>query len=505
MNESDIKKASKGTLKSEIATRSNDPNFYAGLSFLPNPDEVLRKMGKSQEVYDAIIMDSHVLGDLRSVRSALLGFEYQLNAGGESAADIHALELCQKILDTRPAPGMQWSDVIWNMAQGVFRGYRVHEVVWKREGQFLVPGKVVDRPNRRFVFSPDNELRLLTQSNPAEGEELGDKKWLLTRHMHSYENPYGVAIFSACFWPYIFKHNGFKYFMKFCEKYGIPWAIGKYPQGTPLSDQNELADQLADMVEDGVAAIPDTGAVDLLETKHSGEVVHERLINVCNRELSKALTSQTLATEIQGQGSRAASEVHRGREQSVNQSDRQIICDTFNQLFEWVTQFNFTGAMPPTFEFYEESEARKDWAEVIDTAREFVDIPATFAHDRLQIPMPHDGEAVLPRGNASAKPKPTNSDFSQCPNCGGHHQFSAPADDKTTQFAEQAAVQADELIADLSQPIKDLLKRANTLEEFRDGLETIAPDMDETKLGEMTALALLSGQLDGMHEIEQND
>lgn len=502
MDNNDIKKASKGTLKSEIATRSNDPNFYAGLSFLPNPDEVLRKMGKSQEVFDAIVLDSHVIGELRSVRSAFLGFEYRLQPGGESPADIHAYDLCNKIMQAKPAPGMQWSDIIWNMAQSVFRGYKVHEVVWQRDGQFLVPGLVVDRPNRRFVFSTDNELRLLTRDNQTDGVELGDRKWLLTRHMHSYENPYGVAVFSACFWPYIFKHNGFKYFMKFCEKYGIPWAIGKYPQGTPLNEQNELADQLADMVEDGVAAIPDNGSVELLEHSTSGELVHERLINVCNKELSKALTSQTLATDIQGQGSRAASETHREREQSVNESDRQIICDTFNQLFAWVTELNFNGAAAPEFEFFEEAEARKDWTEVLDNARHYIDIPTAFAHDRLQIPLPENGETTLPRNTGPSNP----AQFSQCPNCGGQHDFSAEEENNNIrQLAAQAAEQADGLIEQLTDPIKALLKKSTTVKEFRDGLENIAPELDDTRLGEMTSLALLTGLLDGMSETEDDD
>jgi len=503
MHDSDIKKASKGTLKSEIATRTSDPNFYAGLSFLPNPDEVLRKMGKAQEVFEAIVLDSHVIGELRSVRSAFLGFEYRLSPGGDSAADIHALELCQKILQDKPAHGMQWSDTIWNMAQGVFRGYKVHEVVWKKEGQFLVPDMVVDRPNRRFVFSPDNELRLLTQTNQTDGITLGDKKWLLTRHMHSYENPYGVALFSACFWPYIFKHNGFKYFMKFCEKYGIPWAIGKYPQGTPIDEQNALADQLADMVEDGVAAIPDNGSVELLEHSTSGELVHERLINVCNKEISKALTSQTLATDIQGAGSRAASETHREREQSVNESDRKIICDTFNQLFAWVTELNFAGAMPPKFEFFEEAEARKDWTEVFDIGRNYINIPAAFAHDRLQIPMPQDNEDVLPQGNSTTMPNAAQ--FNKCPNCGGGHDFSKHnASDTSGQLAEKAADRADKLIAGLTKPIKDLLANSKTLQEFRNGLEFIAPDMDEKELAEMNSLAFLTGLLDGMNEIEKD-
>lgn len=499
MDNADIKKASKGALRNEIASRSSDPNFYGALTFLPNPDVVLRKMGKSQEVFDAIVLDSHVIGDLRSVRAGLLGFEWRLQASGDQAADMQALELCQKIMDSKPAPGMRWSDVIWNMAHAVFRGFKVHEVVWQREGNFLVPGKLLDRPNRRFVFSTDNELRLLTQTNLSNGEPINDYKMLITRHMHSYENPYGVALFSSCFWPYTFKHNGFKYFVKFCEKYGIPWAIGKYPQGTPLPDQNALADQLADMIEDGVAAIPADGSVELLAINSSGQLPQERLIDLCNREMSKALTSQTLATEIQGQGSRAASETHRERETAVNGSDRQVICDTFNLLFEWLTTLNFAGAKPPTFEFYEEAEARQEWVEAFDKARNFINIPVAFAHDRLQIPQPQDGEAVLPAGSGTTTP---GLQFNRCPHCGDTHQFNAP--DAANKLTEQAASQADDLLKNIAQPIRDLLHRVNTVQEFRDGLATIAPEMDETALGEMTALALMVGALQGMSDANEN-
>ena len=215
--------------------------------------------------------------------------------------------------------------------------------------------------------------------------------------MASQENPYGVALLSSCFWPYTFKHNGFKYFVKFCEKYGIPWAIGRYPKGTAEPEQKELLNGLTQMVEDAVAAIPDDGSVELLEHKHKGEIAQERLINLCNREMSKALTSQTLATEIQGNGSRAAAETHRGREESVNESDRYIIVAAMNELFSWITEINIAGARPPTFQFYEEIEARMQWVKKLNKAREFMDIPAQFAHERLQIPRAKNGEAVLPR------------------------------------------------------------------------------------------------------------
>jgi phage gp29-like protein len=217
MNQQDLKAAARGqgALASEIATRASDPLFYSALDVLPNPDTVLRKLGKSQEVFDAIHGDAHVLGELRSIRAALLGYEWRLQAGGDAPADIQAHELCQALMARRPAPGMQWADVIWSMAMSVFKGFAVHEVIWERQDNYLMPALLADRPQRRFVFGTDNRLRLITRSEMMRGVELGEFKWLLTRHMPAYENPYGVAVYSACFWPYTFKHGGWKFFIKF--------------------------------------------------------------------------------------------------------------------------------------------------------------------------------------------------------------------------------------------------------------------------------------------------
>lgn len=501
VNSTDLKNAG-GTkaLMQEIASRSTDPYFFSALTFLPNPDTVLRKLGKSYEVFDALTGDAHIIGELRSVRAGLLGFEWRLQAGGDAPADMRALDLCQVVMDRRPAPGLRWSDVIWNMAQSVFRGFRVHEVIWGKEGGYILPMKIVDRPERRFVFGMDNELRLLTRDNMMLGIETGSYKWLTTRHMPSFENPYGVALFSACFWPYTFKHNGFKYFVKFCDKYGIPWAVGKHPRGTPQSDIDSLVDSLAKMVEDAVGAIPDDGSVELMVPSSTGtQLPQERLIALCNGEMSKAITSQTLATEIQGQGSFAAAQTHRGREEDVNESDREVICDTFNELFAWITEINIAGAQPPTFEFYEEAQARQEWVDVLDKARNFVQIPASFAHERLQIPEPVDGEDVLPADTAASSFQPPGFSAPQrCPGCGQVHDYAAAAS-PINPVVERAATEADKILADMAAPIRELLDKVDTLDQFREGLVKMYPKIDETRLGELTAQALMVGALEGMH------
>jgi phage gp29-like protein len=495
MDTGDLKKASKTTLAKEIATRQTDPRFYSALTVLPNPDTVLRKLGKSGEAFDAIVSDAHVIGELRSVRSSLLGYESRLQAGGETPADARALELCEQFMEQRPAPGLRWPDVIWNMAQAVFRGYQVHEVVWRREGQYLMPASVLDRPGRRFVYGTDNTLRLVTRSSMIEGEELGPYKWLVTRHMPSHDNPYGVALFSSCFWPYTFKHSGFRYFVKFCEKYGIPWAIGKYPQGTPKAEQDALADALAQMVEDAVAAIPGDGSVELLEASSSGQLVHERLIDICNREMSKALTSQTLATEIQGDGSRAASQTHREREKAVNESDRAIVEDTMNELLGWITELNIQGARPPRFEFFEETEARQEWVDVFDKARHFVDIPKAFAHERLQIPMPAEGDEVLPAGGGS----PAVQFAAQA----GGTDVNATSDqdelDAAISNIDMTALDAQ--MRELLAPVFSRLEQGDAPEVFLGWLAEQYPDADagalQEKLGKLIWAAQMWGRLNG--------
>jgi len=501
MDTADIKTTAKGkrALSQEIASRHTDPNFYGALNYLPNPDEILRKLGKSQEVYDAITTDAHVMGELRSVRAGLIKYETRLQAGGEDPADLRALELCEQYMKQRPAPGMQWIDAYWNMAKAAFRGFAPHEVVWAKQDGYLLPEKIIDRPQRRFVFGIENDLRLITRDHMMDGIELGPKKFLLTRHMPSFDNPYGVALFSACFWPYTFKHNGYKYFVKFCEKYGMPWALGKYPVGTPEKEQKQLLEGLQQMVEDAVGTAPEGSSVELIEAKHSGKPVQAILIEACNKEMSKALTSQTLASEIGDQGSRAASETHREREESVNDSDRIMICDTMNELFAWITELNIPNAKPPTHEFYEESEVSMDEVEKLDKARHFIDIPAAYAHDRLQIPMPQEGEEVLPRtGSAPAPSEPGQQEFNRCPGCGQAHDFNQHG--ATNKLTDQAVEGADELIASLIEPIRKLLENSHTLEDFRDGLIDLYPDINETQLGEYTSLALQVGALDGMEE-----
>ncbi len=473
-----------GITAAEIVTRSNDPNFYAGLDLLPNPDPILRKLNRSQDVYDAIAADAHVMGERRAIRAGLLSFDHRVVAASDKLADIQATELCKQYMQAQPAPGMRWPDLFWNIAESVLYGMRIHEAVWDNVAGVTLPVKIVDRPNQRFKFDTNNALRILTKSDQTQGIEAEPYRFLITRHMPSAENPYGEALLSSCYWPYTFKHAGFKYFAKFCERFGFPWPIAKYPEGSTPEQIRELNRSVAKMVEAAGGSIPEGNSIELLQNKVSGKLVHQSLIDVCNAEMSKALSLQTLATEIQGQGSRAAAETHRGRELSGHTPIRAIVADTISELFAWITEVNILGATPPRFEFYQDADPRQATVDFLEKANTLVDIPKQYGYDLLQIPMPKAGEDVLPRQSVN-----TQTEFAQAqPN----------ATDITIPQTE--AEVADDLIAALTEDIRTLLNQSKTLKEFRDALVESYADLDETALADHLELALMTGLLTGVDD-----
>lgn len=493
-----ISASSKRSLATEVATRATDPRFYSAMQVLPNPDTVLRKLGRNHDVYEAIRYDAHVMGELRSIRAGMLAWEWRVQPGGDEPADIEAAELCSKIFAQRPGAGLTWSDVIWNMAEAVFYGYAVHEVTWKKDGSHVVPMSVLDRPQRRFHFDADNALRLLTRTDMMPGIELGDHKWLLTRHMVKHDNPYGVALFSACFWPYTFKHNGYRWFSKFIEKFGIPHAVGKYPAGTSDTELNRMLTNLERLIEDAVGAIPADGSIELVQPTAGQHSAHRTFLDLCNREISKALTSQTLATEIQGEGgSRAASETHAEREQAGQESDREMVATTLSQLCAWVAELNFPGAKPPRFEFYAEAESSKATAETLAKVLEVAPIKRGEYYARMQLTEPQNGDDVIePRAQRPAAPVPAGAEFSACPDCGQvHHQFSADPVDAIVADMSEA-----DIVDGLLEPVRDAMADADDLAEFANKLPTLFAEMDSDQLREQIQLTELLARLKGMDD-----
>ncbi len=507
-----IKKLGKSvmTQSRSLASRSSDPNFFNSLTTLPNPDPILRAMGQADKVYDAIMSDPHVIGEMRSIKAGLQNFKYRIVSGdeGDKQAD-EAAELARTWLKScEPDEDMSWQDVFWNMGTAVFFGRRVHALEWEYRNTLgaLLPSRLFDMPNRRFRYDTDNKLRILTKANATEGILAEAPFFVVARHMPSHENPYGRAVLSTCYWAYTFKHGGFKFFYEFCERFGMPWPIGRYPVGTQPKEQQELMDALLQLREGGAAAVPEGSLVELLETSMTGSPVQVALIDMCNKEISKALTSQTQATELYGVGSNAASKTSVKRQGDVNEADRTIIESPFNKILKWLTAFNFGEEVsPPVFEFYRQKQVTSEeiavWKEAASISPK---VPLKAFHERTGIPMADGNEEVLVVKTTPSPVAPTipdedkNSSF--CTSCGHVHEFTSSEEDDQlnhTQHIIDGSIESAYL-----QPLADLLleyeQAGKTLDDVLDAIPTLFSSADDKEVKILLSQAMQLAYAEGV-------
>ncbi len=517
-------KGLKGWLGKPIAGPETDPERYFG-SFLalPNPDPILRQMGKAEQVYASIMADPHVMGEVRSMRGSIRSYKSRVVSAADDNPQANAArDLCEQwMADTKPNAICDWQEIYWQMVSAALTGYNPHEVVWGYVKGKHLPIEVVDRPGRRIKFDVHGAPLLVSRQAPL-GAPVEPYQFVISRHMATASNPYGKALLSSCFWAWTFKTGGWRYFVKYCERHGLPWPFAKYPQGTSEPEQDKLAEALASMIEAGYVMAPEGTALELLTPTSSGSSLpQERLIMLCNREMSKAITSQAMVGEQMEVGSRAAAETAQGRQNSVHDSDRDIAAQSMGQIFEWITLFNFGEGVPaPTLEFFQENQGTKDRAETFQIAANMGARPSKSAMlDELgMVAAEGDDDALLPMGKTpDAATLPLDqfpgtrklvaaekvdiaadpaADFSQIDfNALAGFTFAKAAgmtEDEAMQLASEAADQAieDHMIKPIYQMLVSYEQQGKTLAQFSADLAGTVGQMDDEALREVLDRAL---------------
>ncbi|MCU7371607.1 DUF935 domain-containing protein [Paucibacter sp. O1-1] len=497
----------KGRLGRPQAGYDTDPHFFSAIAALPNPDTILRNLGQAEKVYFSIMADAHVIGDVRSIRGSFRSHQYRVVAGNEDdPKSVAAKDLCEQWMDSAPPNALaDWLEVMWQMSSSIFTGYRAHELVWEMQNGKYLPSQVIDRPNRRFQFSHAGEPLLLSRGN-MQGAPVEPYQFVISRHMADTTNPYGVALLSSCFWPWTFKTGGWRFFVKYCERHGLPWPVARYPMGTSEEEQDQLEEALQNMLEASYVMAPEGTSLELLtpSTNSSGTLPQESLINLANREMSKALTGQAMVAELQGTGSRAASDTAQRRQDSINDSDRDISAGSVGHIFKWITLFNFgDGIAPPTLEFFQHEKAGKDRAETYQIAADMGARPSKSAMlEELDIPeAENDADALLPGGKRSAKPgqkppaqaeQPTQIELMRSLAGFEFAKAAGMTDDEAIQLATDAADQAieDHMIAPVAAMLARFEGEGKTLAEFKAALEDLVGEMDDEGLREVLDRAL---------------
>ena len=342
------------SLSEQIATRDRSMDMSFGF-ILPNPDPILKRQGKDIAVYRDMRSRASVGGPIRRRKAAVKALEWRVERGKASA---RVTRLANDVLAT-----YDMDTLINEITNAVLFGYQPLELVWGPFNGAAAPLQVIGKPQERFFFDNAAQLRFRSRQQPLQGEELEPRKFLLARQEASYDNPYGFADLSMCFWADTFMRGGLKFWVTFTEKYGTPWLVGKQPRGTPGSEVNNLLDKLEAMVQDAVAAIPDDSSIDILESGDKGASadLYERLLMYCRSEINIALLGQNQSTE--SNSNRASATAGLEVAKTIRDGDAALVMATMNQLLRWLTDLHDGEQAPaPTFVLFEEEDVNTQQA-----------------------------------------------------------------------------------------------------------------------------------------------
>ncbi len=436
--------------------------------------------------------DAHLLAEMGKRRRALTTVDWAvLPPRDPSAAEQAEADWLNEVLQDLP----DFEDLLFDLLDAIGKGFSCIELDWQRLGREWLPAAFNYREASWFQLdmATRNELRL--RDGSAEGEALNPFGWIV--HQHKAKSGYVArgGLYRVLAWPYLFKNYAVRDLAEFLEIYGLPVRLGKYPAGASGDEKATLLRAVVNIGHNAAGIIPEGMAIDFKEAAKGTHDPFDWMVQWAEKSMSKAVLGGTLTSQADGKSStNALGNVHNEVRHDLLKSDAKQVATTLRQYLLYpLLVLNRGGDRDPRrlprFQFdLLEAEDMGAYAEALPKLVEAgMQIPVAWAHEKLRIPQPGKGDAVL--GAPAAEPKPTAAARVAA-------LKATPEVDPLDDLAEQLAGQWQP-VARMAEPVQQLLAQCKSLEEFRERLPEVIPDLDAGQLVELIAQGMFAGHLAG--------
>lgn len=447
--------------------------------------------------------DAHLYAEMSKRKRAILTVPWAIVPPREAsaaektlAADVEAM-----IRDIS-----NFEDVLLDMMDGVGHGFANLEIEWAREGNVWLPAKIEHRPQSWFQLDPATRTELRLRDDSFEGAPLRPFGWIA--HVHRAKSGYIArsGLSRVLSWPYLFKNYSIRDLAEFLEIYGLPLRIGKYPTGASDKEKSTLLAAVVGLGHNAAGIMPESMAVEIQEAAKGSEGPFLAMNQWAESSISKAVLGGTLTSQADGKSStNALGNVHNEVRHDILEADaRQVGATLTHTLVHYLLALNFGGVdarRMPRFEF--DTSEPEDLALYADALPKLAavgaQIPVAWVSERLRIPVPKEGEAVL--GKASA-PVPDSTAINRA----AMKADEADSRDAIDDLVDAALADWEGDMAPLVGPIEAALSASvsagETAEQFLARLPGLLETMDPTALAERLARAAYAARLAGQAGIE---
>lgn len=477
--------------------------------------------------------DAHLAAELEKRKLALVGLDWDIvPPRNATAAEKAAAEWVKEVLQDMG----DFEDLLLALMDGVGHGFAPIELEWRREGAEWLPD-FHPRPQRWFQLSRSRREFRLTDLTP-DGQALIPFGWIFHTHARAKTGYLGrMGLHRVLVWPFLYKAYGIGDFAEFLETFGLPIIVGKYYPGADAAEKASLMRAVTQLGHDARAIMPKDMELEIQKITGGGEgSQHMKMVDWAERSQSKAILGQTLSAEARATGlGSGVADFHAEVRWDILRADARQVAGTLTRdLVYPLIALNRGGIdslrrCPRLMFDTGESEDLKLFSEALpELVGVGMRVPLKWAHEKLRIPEPAEGEAVLqvarpdrtvpPELRAEAHAAAAATRFPRelletthgelMAALGAEAGEAAAAESFPDQAALDAALEAipaEALQRQMEQLIGPVLKALQEAAGYEEAMAVLAgryPQLDAAQLETLLARALFAAELWGAASAE---
>lgn len=363
--------------------------------------------------------DPHVQATLAKREWVVAGAEWEVRpsrayeAGQEPDVAKEARELCGSVLRSLPALPDRFADLMG----AVYYGRAVVEVVWERQGGYLIPSRLYPVHPRMIQYDAGWNLRLWSNMPPfpfgaypgiAVQDAVPGRFIVHTPRIRGgFYTREGLGRTLA--WWAMFKRWVVRDAMGLAEMAGRLARLAQFQSGrkdapgaqssrTPDEDVQYIVELLNNWNASVGLVYPDDIDVKLLPPV-TGNTIHQPLVELFNAEMSKAVLGGTLTMESGSRGARSLGEVHSDEARMIARYDANSLAETLRSaLLAPLVKYNFGPHVPvPELRFVVDPQESQDALadRVVKLVKAGLSVGEGWVRNQFGIPDPVAGEALM--------------------------------------------------------------------------------------------------------------
>lgn len=219
-------------------------------------------------------------------------------------------------------------DVVSQILETYLYGLNVFEVNYK-EKEGLVYPRLVQRDFRQFKFNDAGEFVF---SASGSEQSIPPLKVIYALNRANFRKVYGDGLLKKLYFPVKMKNASLKFWFRFLEKFGSPWAIAKTSY-----EPDEMAAEVQAMLSGDSAVIDTDEEITLVQP--TSNVDFTRLPAYLDNQISKAILGANLTSDVK-EGSYAAAKTHNEIREDLAANDGKILVFVMNKAISFFKEIN---------------------------------------------------------------------------------------------------------------------------------------------------------------------